>query len=124
MGKTALTVTVIFLVSLAEYGVVTAVIDDLSHIKFWVAMFFDSASMTFPFICLGVYSHLSFLLVHGPGSPRRHGRMSRRRRLEFLVHDPFRHGGALCIFGGATHCILQAQVGRIRNVQAPRVHAG
>jgi len=66
--KTALTVTVIFLVSLAEYGVVTAVIDDLSHIKFWVAMFFDSASMTFPFICLGVYSHLSFQLVEIIGS--------------------------------------------------------
>merc|ERR1712226_671007 len=66
--KTALTVTVIFLVSLAEYGVVTAVIDDLSHIKFWVATFFDSASMTFPFICLGVYSHLSFQLVEIIGS--------------------------------------------------------
>jgi hypothetical protein len=61
--KTTLTVSIIFIVSWAEFGVVNAVIGGLSDIKFWVAMFFDSASMTFPLICLGIYTKMEFQSV-------------------------------------------------------------
>jgi hypothetical protein len=44
--KSVLTMTLIFLISWLEYGMVNAVIDGLDEIDFWVAMMFDSGSMT------------------------------------------------------------------------------
>jgi hypothetical protein len=46
-----------------EFGFVNAVIDGLSDVKFWLAMLFDSASMTFPLIALGIFTNLPFQLV-------------------------------------------------------------
>jgi hypothetical protein len=66
--KTLLTLTLIVLISLMEYGFVNAVISGLSEAKFWLAMLFDSASMTFPLIALGIFTNLPFQLVQILGS--------------------------------------------------------
>ena len=56
--KSAVTMTLIFGISLIEYGLVNAVVGGLEDVKFWIAMLFDSGSMTFPFICFGLYTSL------------------------------------------------------------------
>jgi hypothetical protein len=66
--KSVLTMTLIFLISWLEYGMVNAVIDGLDEIDFWVAMMFDSGSMTFPFICFGLYTSLPHQAVQTLGS--------------------------------------------------------
>ena len=66
--KTCLMLLLILIISLAEFGVVNAVIDGLSSVKFWVAMLMDSASMTFPLICLGLYTTMPFQAVQILGS--------------------------------------------------------
>jgi hypothetical protein len=66
--KTALTLVLILLISIMEYGFVNVVIDGLSDVKFWLAMLFDSVSMTFPLIAFGIYTTLSFQLVEILGS--------------------------------------------------------
>ena len=54
----SLTFSMIIILSFVDWGVVNAVIDGFSSFKFWFAIFFDSASVTFPFICLGIYTKL------------------------------------------------------------------
>jgi hypothetical protein len=66
--KTCLMLVLILIISLAEFGVVNLVIDGLSSVKFWVAMLMDSASMTFPLICLGLYTTMPFQAVQILGS--------------------------------------------------------
>ena len=66
--KTILMIGIILVISLVEYGVVNAVIDGLENVKFWVAMLMDSASMTFPLICLGLYTRMPFQAVQILGS--------------------------------------------------------
>lgn len=66
--KCLLAIFLIFLISLLEYGFINAVVGGLEDFKFWVAMFFDSASMTFPFICFGLYTSLPFQAVEMLGS--------------------------------------------------------
>ena len=64
--KTALTMTLILVVSWAEFGVVNAVMTNsslLSRISIWIGMFTDSLSMTFALIGLGIYTHLEFQRV-------------------------------------------------------------
>ena len=61
--KSSVTILIVLLISFAEYGVVNAVVDGLSSIKFWVGTFMDSASMTFPLICLGIYTRMDFQSV-------------------------------------------------------------
>lgn len=61
--KTNLTLFLILIISLLEYGCVNAVVSGLEEPKFWVAMLADSASMTFPLIALGIYTNLPFQLV-------------------------------------------------------------
>ena len=56
--KSCLTMALIFTISCVEYGLVNAVVGGLEDIKFWIAIMFDSGSMTFPFICLGLYTTL------------------------------------------------------------------
>jgi len=60
---TCLTFTLILILSFVEFGVVNAVIDGFSAFKYWFAVFFDSASLTFPFICFGIYTKLPFTTV-------------------------------------------------------------
>jgi hypothetical protein len=66
--KTILTLVLVVLISLIEYGFVNAVIDGLSDVKFWLAMLFDSISMTFPLIAFGIYTTLPFQLAKILGS--------------------------------------------------------
>ena len=66
--KLLLTVLLVFILSLVEFGVVNAVIDGLSSFKYWVAMLFDSVSLTFPLMCLGLYSDWPFQTVQIIGS--------------------------------------------------------
>ena len=66
--KFLLTLVLIVVISLIEFGITVAVVDGLSEVKFWVAMLMDSASMTFPLICLGIYTHLPFQAVQILGS--------------------------------------------------------
>ena len=61
--KSLMTVLIALILSFAECGVVVAVVDGLSHIKFWLGVFLDSASMTFPLVCLGIYTHMDFQSV-------------------------------------------------------------
>jgi hypothetical protein len=61
--KTLLTLSLIIVVSLIEWGMVTAVVGGFGDVKFWVAMLVDSASLTFPFIFFGLYTKLPFQAV-------------------------------------------------------------
>lgn len=56
--KTILCIIMVLCISLLQYGLTVAVIDGLDSYKYWIAMFFDSASMTLPFLCFGLYSSL------------------------------------------------------------------
>lgn len=66
--KTALTLTLILILALLEYGFVNAVIDGFGAFKFFAAMLFDNASLTFPLIALGIYTKLPFQAVQILGS--------------------------------------------------------
>jgi hypothetical protein len=61
--KSILTLLLIVVVSLIQWGISVAVIDGFEHVKFWIAMLMDSASVTFPFIYLGLYTNLSHQAV-------------------------------------------------------------
>ncbi|CAB9525641.1 expressed unknown protein [Seminavis robusta] len=56
--KTSLTMFLIFMIAVAEYGFVNAVIGGLDDVNFLIAILFDSGSMTFPFLCFGLYTSL------------------------------------------------------------------
>ncbi|CAB9510147.1 expressed unknown protein [Seminavis robusta] len=58
LWKTYLTMCMILLISLLQYGLANAVIDGLGDFTYWIAIFFDSGSLTFPSICLGLYTSL------------------------------------------------------------------
>jgi hypothetical protein len=66
--KTLLTMSLVFIISLLEYGFVNAVVGGLEGFEYWVAMVFDSASMTFPFMCFGLYTDLPFQAAQILGS--------------------------------------------------------
>jgi hypothetical protein len=61
--KTFLTLTLILIVSLVEWGVVNLVIDGFEEPKFWVAILMDSASLTLPFIFLGLFTKMPHTAV-------------------------------------------------------------
>lgn len=61
--KSFLTLTLILIVSLVEWGIVNAVVDGFEDRYFWVAILMDSASLTFPFIFFGLYTKLPFQAV-------------------------------------------------------------
>jgi len=61
--KSVLTLVILLAISGVAFGVLDAVIGTLSAPKFFVAMLFDSASLTLPFICFGLYSNLPFQTV-------------------------------------------------------------
>jgi hypothetical protein len=66
--KTLLTLSLIFILSVIEWGLVNAVVGGFEDVKFWVAILLDSASLTFPFIFFGLYTKLSFQAVQIFGS--------------------------------------------------------
>jgi ABC-type lipoprotein export system ATPase subunit len=66
--KTLLTMSLVFMISFLEYGFVNAVVGGLEGFDYWVAIFFDSASMTFPFMCFGLYTDLPFQAAQILGS--------------------------------------------------------
>jgi hypothetical protein len=66
--KTLLTLSLIFIVSVIEWGMVNAVVGGFEDVKFWVAILLDSASLTFPFVFFGLYTKLSFQAVQIFGS--------------------------------------------------------
>jgi hypothetical protein len=67
--KVILTMSVIFVLSVVEFGVVNAVIDGLFlEFRYWLAMLCDSASLTLPLVCLGLYTRLPFQTVQIVGS--------------------------------------------------------
>ena len=66
--KASFGMILILVVSLIEWGVVVAVVDGFSAVKFWVGIFMDSFSMTVPFFYLGLYTNLPFQAVDIIGS--------------------------------------------------------
>lgn len=66
--KTCLALSLIVIVSILEFLFVNAIIDGLEDIKFWVAMLFDTGSMSFPLLALGIYTDLSSQAVHMLGT--------------------------------------------------------
>jgi hypothetical protein len=61
--KSLLTLLLVIIVSLVEWGCVNAVIGGFESVKFWWAMLMDSASLTFPFFFFGLYTKLPFQAV-------------------------------------------------------------
>ena len=67
--KFILSLCLIFVLTALEYGVVNGVIDNLlTAPKYWAAMLCDSASLTLPLVCLGIYTRLPFETVQIVGS--------------------------------------------------------
>lgn len=67
--KLILSLTLIFILTGLEYGVVNAVIDKLfAEPRYWAAMLCDSASLTLPLVCLGIFTRLPFETVQIVGS--------------------------------------------------------
>ena len=58
--KTMLTIFLVCIVSSVEFGVINLVIHTLKAGKYFVAILFDSASLTFPLICTSLYTTLPF----------------------------------------------------------------
>eukprot|EP00934_Nitzschia_sp_Nitz4_P006797 Nitzschia sp. Nitz4//scaffold210_size37948//23099//24669//NITZ4_007691-RA/size37948-snap-gene-0.54-mRNA-1//1//CDS//3329541933//6787//frame0 len=58
-----LTLSLILVVSLIEWGTVNAVVGGFEDMKFLLAIVTDSSSLTVPFIFFGIYSKLPFHLV-------------------------------------------------------------
>jgi hypothetical protein len=61
--KCLLTFSIVFTLTLLEYGVVNAVTDGFGKFKYWFAMFFDIGSLVFPHICLGIFTRIPFQFV-------------------------------------------------------------
>jgi hypothetical protein len=66
--KSFLTLALIFVISLIEWGCIRACARGLDDVELWVGLLFDSASMTFPFICLGIFTKIPFQAVQILGS--------------------------------------------------------
>lgn len=66
--KSLLVFTLILFISLLQWGVVNAVIDGFEDRYFWVAMFMDIASLSSPYIILGLYTKVTVQTAHTLGS--------------------------------------------------------
>jgi ABC-type lipoprotein export system ATPase subunit len=66
--KTIMTLIIIFFISLLEWGCINACISGLEGVAMWLGILFDSASMTFPLLCLGIFSKLPFQATQILGS--------------------------------------------------------
>ncbi|GMH61104.1 hypothetical protein TrRE_jg12436, partial [Triparma retinervis] len=61
--KSTLTLIVLLCISVIAFGVLNLCIDTMGDAKYFVHMLFDSASLTFPFICVGLYTELPLQIV-------------------------------------------------------------
>jgi len=61
--KSTLTLIILLVITCIAFGVLNGVIDTMGASKFFAAMLFDSASLTLPFICFGLYTDLPFQAV-------------------------------------------------------------
>jgi len=68
MLKTTICFVLILGITLVGYGLMNAVITGFESIEFLIAMFCDSASMTAPMICLGLYTNMGLQEVQIFGS--------------------------------------------------------
>jgi hypothetical protein len=66
--KSVLTFALIFVISLIEFGCINACSSGLESVEYWLGLLFDSVSMEFLFICLGIYTKLPFQPVDILGS--------------------------------------------------------
>lgn len=66
--KLGLTLFLVIVIATIEYGCVNAVIDGLGDAKYWAAILFDNSSLTFPLICIGIYTKLPFQTAQILGS--------------------------------------------------------
>ena len=56
--KAFLAISLVFIVSLIEWGCVNAVSDGLARYNYWIMMFFDAFSLVFPLISISIYTKL------------------------------------------------------------------
>ena len=61
--KMILTLSIVFVIALLQFGIVNATIHGLESARYWVAILFDNLSVTFPLVCLGIYTHMPFQAV-------------------------------------------------------------
>mmetsp|Transcript_26231 Transcript_26231/g.54646 ORF Transcript_26231/g.54646 Transcript_26231/m.54646 type:complete len:419 (+) Transcript_26231:185-1441(+) len=61
--KSLLTLTLLGLISITTFCILNLCIDGYGDAKWFVAMLFDSASLTLPFICFGLYTPLPLQFV-------------------------------------------------------------
>jgi ABC-type nitrate/sulfonate/bicarbonate transport system ATPase subunit len=61
--KACVVMTMLIAVSALAFGMLNACIHTLGSAEYWLFMLFDSASMTLPFICFGLYSSLPLQIV-------------------------------------------------------------
>jgi hypothetical protein len=66
--KSFVNLALVFIISLIEFGCINACSSGLEDVEYWLGLLFDSASMTFPFICLGIFTKLPFQAVQILGS--------------------------------------------------------
>jgi hypothetical protein len=63
--KSVLTLILLLVISVVAFGVINLCmsVDSMASGKYFVHMLFDSASLTFPFICVGLYTDLPLQVV-------------------------------------------------------------
>jgi len=61
--KTMTTIALMIIISVAEYAAVNVVVDGLSGARFWIAMLCESFALSFPYICLGIFTRLPVQIV-------------------------------------------------------------
>ena len=61
--KTAMTASVMVLISICEYGAINLVTNGLSGTRFFVGMLCESFALSFPYVLLGIYTRQSFATV-------------------------------------------------------------
>jgi hypothetical protein len=66
--KAILTLTILLIISCIAFGCLNTAITTMSDLTYSVAMLFDSAAMTFSFLCFGLYTTLPFEAVQILGS--------------------------------------------------------
>jgi len=66
--KTMLTFVNMFVICCVYFGCLNLVIDTLSDFKYFVAIFFDFASLTMPFVAIAIYTNFSLEIVQVAGS--------------------------------------------------------
>jgi len=67
--KVVLTLSILLILTMIEFGVVNAVTGGMFlEARYWLAMVCDSASLTLPLVCLGLFTKLPFQVVQLLGS--------------------------------------------------------